>query len=81
MTAARNMVPVALEMILQEVQTVSGRNMCDFSEMTCGPVDNRSTILKQLDGSVTSYYYHTHSNFSGRYSLAPFRISYAKSVD
>jgi len=55
MTAARNMVPVALEMILREVQTVSGRNMCDFSEMTCGPVDNRSTILKQLDGSVTSY--------------------------
>jgi len=53
MTATKSMVPVGLAMVQQEVQTVSGRSICDISDMICRPADTRPTTLKQLDGFVT----------------------------
>jgi len=56
MTSTKNMVLAGLGMEQQEVQIVSGRNICDISDMmTCGPADSSAIILKQLDGSVISY--------------------------
>lgn len=59
MTDTKNMVLMELGTVLQEVQTVNGRSICDISNMICGLADTRAIILKQLDGLVIVISYWT----------------------
>jgi len=65
-TATKNMVLMVLTMVLQKVQTVTGRSICDIFNMICGLADTHAITLKQLDGLVIviSYCEHTYTAIS-----------------